>query len=707
VTRLLEYYEKLFYLSEDHAQQICRIAARVEKMWEGYSSIPYFTTHGPLHNETIIDLLLKLIPDSMKSPSCELERYLLLAGAWLHDVGMLDLDFFREQYRPATVRAQHHERSARWLVCYAAELGLCAAEADIIAHLVKMHRKKESLEHCPEQMFVGSQKVRARLAAALLRLADALHIDETRAPLKEYSLYRMTGMPAEAKFHWVKARAVQGIDLNLIQGLIKVQIGVPENSSEGEFRPLADFIRQEIESEVETVRHALASEGCPLFTDVMVEMIQVPGLERGSNRANEVDELNNLISIDVSPNARRLATVILQSIEQIGPMAQPLTTAKHVLDTLQNLRDYAKDLVPKVVARRCHIAAMRAFVALVLLLKGKKPAFEWYTTLSLFALLPNTPRVKEEMERSLTAVIEQITFPSDDDECRAILQRIYKYFVWQQQLLDKVVSNLKQKVKEKGASILRKSDRILLYGTSASVIDLLETVSNPEMKEHLEIFVAECRVKSNYATTNKIIYNDGIEYARRIAQKGYKKVAIVPDAAIAHLLLPKSYYEQAIEATVSKHIADEEEREHRETDWLARSDPITKVFFGFNGLNLKHEFAVHSCGHLALTLLAKEISNSTEEKVYVYLVGTSNKCGMVHYKHVEPRSVKTWLLGDTKLLEEHGISDYNPIDDIIKLDLVDYVISDLGILPPDKFFEEFERFLEESKEQFEISLNSF
>jgi len=270
------------------------------------------------------------------------------------------------------------------------------------------------------------------------------------------------------------------------------------------------------------------------------------------------------------------------------------------------------------------------------------------------------------------------------------------------------VYNLRQKAKEEGASILKAGDRILLYGTSASVIDLLEAVSNPDMQEHLEIFVAECRVKSNYATTNNMIFNDGIEYARRIAQKGYKKVAIVPDAAIAHLLLPKSYYEQAVETTASKRITAEAEQEDQETNWLAKSDPITKIFFGFNGLNLEHRFAVHSCGHLALTLLAKGLCNSAEEATTaeVYLVGTTSKCGMVHYKHVEPRSIKTWLTGDIKLLEQHGISDYNPVDDIIKLDLVDWVISDLGIMPPDKFLEKFEVSLQESEEQFASSLNS-
>jgi translation initiation factor 2B subunit (eIF-2B alpha/beta/delta family) len=715
MTSPIDYLETTFQLSRDHAEQLCRIEVRVAKLWEANLSIPYFTTHGPIHNKAVIGLLTQLIPASMNTPAYELERYLLLVGAWLHDVGMLDLDFFTEQYRPSTVRGQHHDRSARWLVYHATELGLSAAEADTVAYLVKMHRKKEDLETCPDQMWIGSQKVRIRLMSALLRLADALHIDESRAPLQEYSLYRMTGMPAEAKFHWVKARAVQGIELNLPQGVIKVQIDIPEKSTEGEFRPLADFIRQEIESELETVRQTLAKEGCPFLMDVSVDLVQVPGLKRGSNRANEIDELNNLISIDVSPNARRLVTVILQSIKQINPETQGQPTAKHVLETLESLRDYVKDLVPKVVARRCHVAAVRAFVALVLLLKGEKPTFRWHTSLSLFTLLDGKfvsrsepAEAKEQIESNLTYAIEQIVFPSDEEKCRDILQQINQYFVAELQQLNKAIENLNHVIDENGKSdtpILNTDDRILLYGTSASVIDLLETVSKVknEMKECLEIFVAECRVKSNYATAN-IIFNDGIEYARRIAQIGYKKVAIVPDAAIAHLLLPRSYYEQAIEPSIRESKAD---NDNKDIVWLARSDPITKIFFGFNGLDLKQQFAVHSCGHLALTLLAKRPGDGGEDTsiAQVYLVGTTSKCGTVHYKHVESRSTKTWLTSDSKPLDGPPmIYDYNPVDDIIKLDLVDWIISDLGILSPRQFLREFKDYLKDAEKQFKISL---
>lgn len=703
------YYQEKFGLTEEHAQQIYGISEIVTRAWSNNLSIPFYTTHGPIHNEAIINLLLELMPRDFRTKLVELERFLLLVSAWIHDIGMLDLDFFQEQYRPHDVRKEHHRRSARWLQNEAAGLGLCTAEADIVTFMIVMHRKKEFLLECPESMFVGSQKVNVRFLAALLRIADALHIDESRAPMHEYMIYRMTGMPAEAKFHWVKARTVQGIEINLQQGYINVQLDIPQDKTPNDFRPLADFIHQELESELETVRHTFAKDGSPLLMDVSLNILPIPCILAESRRAIEINELNNLISIDVSPNARRLVTVILDSIEQIGPITQQENTAKHILKTLENLREYAKDLVPKVVVRRCHVAAVRAFVALVRMLRDEKPEFKWYTSTDLFTLDGGAASMndkavdKQHLEEQLTAIIEQIHFPADEKKCSKILKKIEKYFKWEHQMLDKSVEDLKKTAEMHAKEILTDTDRILLYGTSDSVIDLLTVVGgkNPELHEKLEIFVAECRVKTNYATPS-IVFNDGIEYARRLVGAKYKKVAIVPDAAIAHLLLPLEYYSDCVEKSEIPIAAKSS------TSWKAKSEPITKIFFGFNGINLENQFAVHSCGHLALALLAKaDWKNSSKtSQAKVIMVGTSSKCGKVSYKHLESRSVATWITGDPRMLSTPDIEDYNPVDDIIKLDVVDEIISDFGVTSPQEFVTNYESQKKTLKEEFNRLVNN-
>ena len=121
--------------------------------------------------------------------------------------------------------------------------------------------------------------------------------------------------------------------------------------------------------------------------------------------------------------------------------------------------------------------------------------------------------------------------------------------------------------------------------------------------------------------------------------------------------------------------------------WLESSRPITKIFIGYNGLDVEQQFAVHSCGHLAVTVLAKNKGTSIAQ---VYLVGTSNKHGKLYYKHLEKRSEITWLKGNRNSVFK-ALCDYNPLEDIIKLDLVDYVISDLGFAKTKTFLDTYNR----------------
>ena len=344
------------------------------------------------------------------------------------------------------------------------------------------------------------------------------------------------------------------------------------------------------------------------------------------------------------------------------------------------------------MGRRCHVATVRAFVALVLLLRGEEPWPDWLYDLSLLKLLddkvlPKAPATQDALRKRLLDRIDGVNFPKRDADCLELLKRVHRYFEWELRQLTETVQNLKNQAKAHVGTLLQKGDRILLYGLSDSVLDLLDAGAT-ELGENVEVLVAECRVKSNYSTTNTPIYNDGLEYARKVVDKKYKHVAIVPDAAIAHLLLPESYYADALEET-SDRAPDAPKKDSDAADaWLANPTPITKILFGFNGLDLENKFAVHSCGHLALTLLAKYFKEKNESRYpQVYLVGTSSKCGRLHYKHVEPRSTKTWLTGRVETLSDLKVWDYNPVDDIIKLELVDVILSDLGAHTRDEFID--------------------
>jgi hypothetical protein len=692
-----DYYLLHFGISKNHADNLLNISQFVEQSWTSKQNLPYFTTHGSSHNIAILNALDEMLKAYVNIKLTEMEVYLLLISAWLHDIGMLDWDCLSEKFVSEYVRNNHHKRSAKYVLHNARECSLSRGESHAVAWLVKMHRKKEKLEDCPERIIVGTSEIRARLLAAFLRLADALHVDESRTPDHEYSLYRMTGMPSEAKFHWIKSRAVQGIKANYAQSRVIVHINVPfENHSPqsqaepdlSKFSPLAGFIEQEIETELAGIRSTLAEAGCPILNDVIVKLGIVPCFERGSSNSSEVEELNSIISTDVSPNAHQLSDVILRSILNIVIDNENRVKEKDIYGIFDELKEFAKDLVPKMVARRCHVAAMTPFINLLHILTGNETVDVFsYDVNPLHALLKlNESNYADGTQNKtatlfynekLTEFINKIVPPDMNEETKSRIRKVKEYFKKEQTRTIKMFEDLKKYVKGKRKMILDRGDSILVFGFSQSVLGVLDVCKHDdeEIVNCVQVFVAECHAKCKYSITNRVIYNDGLEYAREIKRLGYRRVAIIPDAAVAHLLLPISDYEDITDPTekpLMGCVAGNKD------SVIEVRKPINKVFIGFNGLDPLIKFAIHSCGHLGITLLAKGLQKKTSNAVKpkVYMVGTTNKLGKLYYKHFEGRSGTAWLTGKE---ETEGIVYYNPLEDIISLDQVDWIISDKGV----------------------------
>ena len=114
-----------FSLTDFDEERIENISRRVKDLWRSHTTIPYFTTHGPDHNEKVISILKMLIDmENIRSEYNENERFFLLAGAWLHDIGMLNLQDFKERFSYKTAREKHHKRSSEWIQINARELNL-------------------------------------------------------------------------------------------------------------------------------------------------------------------------------------------------------------------------------------------------------------------------------------------------------------------------------------------------------------------------------------------------------------------------------------------------------------------------------------------------------------------------------------------------------------------------------------------------------
>lgn len=656
-------------LPDVYVEHIETLASHVAKLCQSNDDLPFYTLHNFSHNVRVLEILCHLLKIATSASEHKLstkEKYLLVVAGLFHDIGMLDLQDIPGVKNPEQIRADHHKRSAEWVLKNTRLLGLDSSEVSVVAFMIFYHRKAEPLHSCPDIFLVGSEQIRTRLLAAYLRLADALHRDQSRAPEKELSFYRMAGMPTDAKFHWIKARAVRGIYINKERRIIEVMIGIPEKSKE-DFRPLQEFVKQEIEDELESVRPTLASAGQPVYLGVDCKCEAVCGLSENSEAGREILELNNIISIDVSPNARKFAAVVVDCIKQLACFGAD--NEKEVLKCLKSLQEYAKDMVGKVVARRCHVAVGRLFVNLIRLLKDQEPS----TNANLDTLLEkslNKPYSDSGLKSELGSIIGAIKFdePTDDSTSRRDkLDAIRDYFTKSRKELDEIQDKLIEMAGQLGKrNILKPNDRILLYGNSQSVIDMLCGYGKVENDSHqkLEILVAECRPKAKFTSANKIEYNDGLEYAEKLRREKFQNVAIIPDAAMAHV-----FYE-------SEDSGMTEERE--EPTWMFSTKAVTKVFLGFNGLDIDQEYMIHSCGHLATVVMAK--ATETRGSVKIYLVGTSNKCGRnVTYRHFLRRNAGNWLIipSDRKLLSKNNL--YNPVEDAVKCELFDGIISDVGI----------------------------
>jgi hypothetical protein len=178
----------------------------------------YYTDHTVAHSERVIALLDGLTAGMMATDRrlCTTEVFVLLAAAYLHDVGMQN-----ERYAGGDleeIRAIHHELSAEMIYgavedpTQALKLGLPddPGLVEAIALVSKGHRKVDLQGTEYERLIQGGETVRMRLLAALLRFADELDIDYRRVDLEQIKLMNL---PLDSQLHWWKCHYVSGVSI--------------------------------------------------------------------------------------------------------------------------------------------------------------------------------------------------------------------------------------------------------------------------------------------------------------------------------------------------------------------------------------------------------------------------------------------------------------------------------------------------------------
>ena len=220
------------------------IKRSVQKIWQ-HPRLDWFTDHGVEHSERIIFHLNRLSKDLLQDPNSGIPEYglvpsevfLLLASAWIHDVGMQDLtdlnglsvDQMDDENAWDYVRKRHPQRSYDIVMDHAAGsqennefwLGI-KPQPQIHAPLALIsigHGSEyfdDVAEYFRENLFDiqgKGQKIRGELLTALLLIADELDLHSSRAIFKEnYPLSKVSKLHHYRHHYIQKAEVIIGYD---------------------------------------------------------------------------------------------------------------------------------------------------------------------------------------------------------------------------------------------------------------------------------------------------------------------------------------------------------------------------------------------------------------------------------------------------------------------------------------------------------------
>jgi len=233
-------------LNTDRRRVLDNVRAAAARIW----SRPlhrYYTDHTITHSERVITLLDGLTAGMMDtgkrlSPT---EVFVLLAAAYLHDVGMQDERFAGGDL--GEIRAHHHEVTAELIYRTlsfpttfpkagsfregreggrALHLGLPddPGLVEAVALVAKGHRRVDLHSAEYEPLVHSDETLRLRLLAALLRFGDELDIDHRRVDLE---MIKLLSLPLESQLHWWKCHYVSGV--SIVDEYIRVAYRFPQH----------------------------------------------------------------------------------------------------------------------------------------------------------------------------------------------------------------------------------------------------------------------------------------------------------------------------------------------------------------------------------------------------------------------------------------------------------------------------------------------
>jgi formylglycine-generating enzyme required for sulfatase activity len=205
-------------LDPDRRRALENIREAVARIW-ARPLHHYFTDHAVTHSERIITLLDGLTACMMETDKrlSSAESFILLAAAYLHDIGMQDGRFAGGDLE--RIRDLHNEQTAEMIYkafedptnAIPIPLVRDPGFVEAVARVSKGHRNVELGADEYKPFVQGSEKVRPRLLAALLCFGDELDIDYRRVDLDVMG--KLLALPVESQLHWWRCHYVGGVSI--------------------------------------------------------------------------------------------------------------------------------------------------------------------------------------------------------------------------------------------------------------------------------------------------------------------------------------------------------------------------------------------------------------------------------------------------------------------------------------------------------------
>jgi hypothetical protein len=188
-------------------------------------NFPQYTLHDIKHSESVIIQLNTIIPYNLKENLNEYEIFFLLCSAYLHDLGMADLEQIKDYWgdNPEVMREHHHERSFEYISKHFREVELKNHhQGNIVSKICLGHRKENLYDKdlFPAEYAYSNHNINIALLATLLRIADELDLTFERAPVVIYENFDISDDISQEE--WKKHLSISGVTLsNLKPWIIK------------------------------------------------------------------------------------------------------------------------------------------------------------------------------------------------------------------------------------------------------------------------------------------------------------------------------------------------------------------------------------------------------------------------------------------------------------------------------------------------------